>query len=84
MITGGWSWVQLALLLMSYGCALLGGLGAAFWLGNPWKHNRQEREMMNGWYCWKLWERALLETCLRDVWEHSATAPLPICPGEKA
>lgn len=40
--------------------------------------------MMNGWYCWKLWERALLETSLGDVWEHSATALLPICPRGKA
>lgn len=40
--------------------------------------------MMNGWYCWKLWERALLETSLRDVWERSATALLPIRPRAKA
>lgn len=40
--------------------------------------------MMNGRYCWKLWERALLETSLGEVWEHSATAPLPIRPRGKA
>lgn len=35
MITGGWSWVQLALLLMSYGCSLLGGRGGCILAWEP-------------------------------------------------
>lgn len=64
---GHGSWVWPARLLMSHGCAPLGGPGASFRLGNLRKHDWQGEEIMNGWYCWKLWERALLETSLRDV-----------------
>lgn len=58
--------------------------GATFQLGNMRKHDWRGGEMMNGWYCWKLWERALLETSLGNVWEHSATASLLIHPRGKA
>lgn len=49
-------------------------------LGRRANRAGREGKIMSGSECWELWERALPAVSPGDVWEHSATAPLPNRP----